>query len=73
MAMGKLRPDMDTEEKLTVRTSPPDWLKALAVIYKRRQPALITDDAGVGFVTPSCKWPKKWGCRTGNLPESVWR
>ena len=40
---------MDTEEKLTVRTSQPDWLKALAVIYKRRQPALIIDDAGVGF------------------------
>ena len=38
---------MDTKEELTVRTSQPDWLQALAVIYKTRQPALIVDDAGL--------------------------
>jgi len=46
---GTLRSGMDTKENLTVRTSEPDWLKALAVIYKSRQPALIIDDAGLGF------------------------
>lgn len=45
---GTLPSAMDTKEKLTVRTSQPDWLKALAVIYKNRQPALIIDDAGLG-------------------------
>jgi len=39
---------MDTQDKLTVRTSQPDWLTSLAVIYKSRQPALIIDDAGLG-------------------------
>ena len=39
---------MDTKEELTVRTSQPHWLKALAVVYKNRQPALIIDDAGLG-------------------------
>ena len=39
---------MDTQEKLILRTSQPDWLKALAVIYKSRQPALIIDDANLG-------------------------
>ena len=43
---------MDTGDKLIVRTSQPDWLKALAVIYKSRQPTLLIDDAGLG-VDPS--------------------
>jgi len=40
--------DMDSNEKLTLRTSQPGWLEALAVIYKTRQQALIVDDAGLG-------------------------
>ena len=40
---------MDNEEKLIVRTSQPDWLKALAVIYKSRQPTLLIDDARLGI------------------------
>jgi hypothetical protein len=40
---------MDTKEELIVRTSQPDWVKALAIIYKSRQPAVIVDDAGLGI------------------------
>jgi len=39
---------MDTKENMIVRTSQPDWLSALAIVYKNRQPALIIDDAGLG-------------------------
>ena len=43
---------MDANEQLVVRTSQPDWLKTLAVIYKNRKPALLIDDAGL-HVDPS--------------------
>jgi len=43
---------MENQEGLTVRTSQADWLKALAVIYRQRQPVLLIDDARVG-VDPS--------------------
>ncbi len=39
---------MENADKLIVRTSQPDWLKALAVIYRSRQPVLLIDDAGLG-------------------------
>jgi hypothetical protein len=38
---------METNEQLVVRTSQPDWLKALAVIYRNRKPVLLIDDAGL--------------------------
>jgi hypothetical protein len=38
---------MKTNQELAVRTSQPDWLKALAVIYKHRKPMLLIDDAGL--------------------------
>jgi len=38
---------METNQELVVRTSQPDWLKALAIIYKNRKPALLIDDAGL--------------------------
>jgi hypothetical protein len=38
---------METNEELVVRTSQSDWLKALAVAYKNRKPALLIDDAGL--------------------------
>jgi len=40
---------MDTKEEMIVRTSQPDWLKVLALVYKSRQPALLIDDAGLGI------------------------
>jgi hypothetical protein len=40
---------MDSEANLIVRTSQPDWLKALAVIYKSRHPVVLVDDAGLGI------------------------
>jgi hypothetical protein len=40
---------MDSEANLIVRTSQPDWLKALAVIYKTRHPVVLVDDAGLGI------------------------
>jgi hypothetical protein len=46
---------MDSADRLTVKTSQPDWLKALAVIYKSRQPARIVDDAGLGIDPASHK------------------
>ena len=39
---------MNDPEGLTVRTSQADWLKALAVVYRQRRPALLIDDAGLG-------------------------
>ena len=36
-----------TNQELVVRTSQPDWLEALAVIYKNRKPVLLIDDAGL--------------------------
>ena len=38
---------MKTNQELVVRTSQPDWLKALAIIYKNRKPVLLIDDAGL--------------------------
>jgi hypothetical protein len=32
-----------------VRTSQPDWLQALARVYKQRRPALFIDDAAFGI------------------------
>ena len=40
---------MDSDANLIVRTSQPDWLKALAVIYKSRRPVVLVDDAGLGI------------------------
>jgi len=40
---------MENQESLTVRTSQADWLKALAVVYRQRRPAVLIDDAGVGI------------------------
>ena len=45
---GTLACAMDTMDSLTVRTSQPDWFKALANVYKNRQPVLLIDDAGLG-------------------------
>jgi hypothetical protein len=40
---------MQNQSKEIVRTSQPGWLGILARIYRRRQPALLVDDAGFGI------------------------
>ena len=42
---------MEPEEpqRKIIKTSDPDWLKALATIYKAREAGLVVDDAGLGI------------------------
>jgi len=40
---------MEDSIERVVKTSDPDWLRALAVIYKARMNGLLVDDAGLGI------------------------
>jgi hypothetical protein len=40
---------MDYAQETMVRTSSPDWLRKLALLYRARLPGVIVDDAALGI------------------------
>ncbi len=40
---------MENSIEKVVKTSDPDWLRAIAVLYKARMNGLLVDDAGLGI------------------------